>query len=511
MTLERSQNSQPGATGAHEALRLKQRAVRGGLSVLARAIAVRGIAFVGLILIARLASPAELGAFVMVSFAVGFFTAVGDGGLAAALIQQDHEPTPRELSTVFTGQAMVVAGLAVGGLALSIPLAGVLHLGAHQYATLLLVMAALPFAALKTVPAARLERQLRYGPIAAVDALQAFVFQGLAVGFAVAGFGVEGFAAAAVVQAAVGAIAVTAFSPWWLHFGLDRPSLRRLFSFGAIVQAQTAVNYVKDSITPLFVGAVVGASAVGYLNWAYTMAAIPLLIAYPLADVTFSVFARARGDLVLLQAMVERAIRVCALTILPVSILTIVGAGRLVDVVFGAKWAPSLPALYIFAVGMCTCPLITSSFFSLFYATGRTRTALGFMIAWAVLDWGLGVPLVLHYGFVGIAWRSLLVAAASTPVLIITARRIVPLRVLRQVTLPAILACAAGAVEWVVYSLTSETVASTLLGLLLALSFFVVLACLFERRLLAATVRALRPTAAAGVRAPVSASTSPPS
>jgi O-antigen/teichoic acid export membrane protein len=471
---------------------LKQQAVRGGLFILGRAVAVRGLYFLGLVLLARFTTPANVGEFVIVSFTVGFLGAIGDGGLAAALIQQDHTPTEKELSTVFTVQTLIAAAILTATAIALIPLAGPLHLGLHGYVLVLGLLSALPLTLLKTLPAARLERDLRYGPLAAVDALQALVFQAVAVGLGLLGFGLSGFVLAAIAQAGVGAVFIAPFSPWWVHFGIDRGCLRRLVSFGAMFQAQTAINYVKDSMTPLFVGAVIGATAVGYLNWAYTLAAIPLLIAYPLSDVTFPLFARARQDAALLRAMVERSIHVCALTVLPISVLTIVGAGRLVDVVFGERWHPALPALYIFAIAMWTGPLIGSSFFSLFYATGRARLALGFTLSWTCIDWALGVPLVLHFGFIGIAWRTLAVAALSTPILIAKVRAIVPVRILRQVMVPAILAISAGLVEWCVYTMTTATWTSTILGVAVASVVYALLACMVEQRFLRSLVDALR-------------------
>ena len=482
----------PGVTAVTRA-EIRVRAAQGGAITLARSAAVRGIAFIGLVLMARLVGPEQLGLFVIVSFAVGFLGSIGDGGLAAALIQQDHPPTAEEMSTVFTVQLAIAITLCLGSTLAGVLLASLAHLGSSAMIVGIGLGLSVPITALKTIPAARLERQLRYGPLAVVDSIQALVFQGTAVTLACLGMSTTGFVIAALAQAAVGSLAVTAFSPWWIRVGIARACLRRLFGFGAIFQAQTIVTYAKDAITPVFVGAVVGAAAVGYLNWAYMIGAIPLLVSYPLSDVTFSLFARARADAQLLQAMVERIIRLSAVTVLPISVITLVVGARLVDTLFGSRWSPALPALYLFAITMWTGPVLASSFFSLYYASGKGRVALAFTVAWTVADWGIGVPLVLRFGFVGIAWRGLIVSALSTPFALWQARQVVRMRLPRQLIPGTVLAVVIGALAWVLFRVLPMTAIGTLVGLAATLMVFAAAALVVEWKTVRLVFEAILP------------------
>jgi PST family polysaccharide transporter len=472
---------------------IRTRAARGGAITLARSAAVRGIAFLGLVLMARLVGPEQLGLFVIVSFSVGFLGSIGDGGLAAALIQQDHPPSREEMSTVFTVQLLIAAFLCGAATLAGVAVAVVGHAGGEAVLIGAGLGVSVPITALKTIPAARLERELRYGPLALVDSVQAVVFQGTAVTLACLGLGVPGFVIAALAQAAVGSLLVVAFSPWWLRTGLHRSCLRRLMGFGAIFQAQTIVTYAKDAITPIFVGAVVGAAAVGYLNWAFMIGAMPLLISYPLSDLTFSLFARVRSDPALLRSLVERIIRISNVTVLPLSALTIVAGPRIVDTLFGTRWSPALPALYVFALTMWTGPALASSFFSLYYAAGKGRVALAFMTAWTVADWAIGVPLVLWLGFVGIAWRGLIVSLISTPFALWQARKVVAIRLPRLVLPGAALGAGVGALAWLSFRLLPMTAVGTCSGLLLGLALCGIGVLIMERHTVRAVLDALRP------------------
>lgn len=485
-----------------EGVTLRQRILRGGVAVLVRSALVRGLSFAGTVALARLLPPQEFGVFVIVLFTVSFLNFLGDAGLAAALIQEAHEPTEAELRTVVTVQvtlAISVLGLGTVGLVLLGPS---LHLGSQTTVIAAALGASFLLTVIKATPAALLERHLRYRPLAVVDSIQSLVFVAVAVISAAMHRGSTGFAAAAVSQAAVGAVLITRYQRPWYRLGVDRRCLRRLLGAGLTYQTQELLTLARNALTPLFVGAVAGTAAVGYVNWAYTVAATPLLFTYPLADVTFAAFARARHDPALVRLLLERSIRVVALAVFPLCLFTAVAGERLVDVVFGPHWRPALPALYLFVVSMATVPLASATSLSLLNALGKHRVALGIVATWAVLDWAVGAPLVVWLGFVGAAWRAVLVAALITPLLLVLVHRNVDARVLRQLGPPAVLAVAAGSVEWIVYRMTAPTPVSTIAGCALAGGTYVLLVIAAEHRLLRSVLTALWAPLPGAVRPP---------
>lgn len=93
-----------------EARDIKVRAVRGVASLLARQLLVRALGFVGMLVLARVLTPAIFGVFAIAQFVVLFFDQISSLGLSAALLRKKEPVTERELSTVFTVQQLVVAG-----------------------------------------------------------------------------------------------------------------------------------------------------------------------------------------------------------------------------------------------------------------------------------------------------------------------------------------------------------------------------------------------------------------
>jgi peptidoglycan biosynthesis protein MviN/MurJ (putative lipid II flippase) len=138
-------------------------------------------------------------------------------------------------------------------------------------------------------------------------------------------------------------------------------------------------------------------------------------------------------------------------------------------------------------------PMLASSFFSLYYAAGKGRVALVFTLAWTVADWGIGVPLVLRFGFVGIAWRGLIESSLSTPFALWQARRVVAFRWAGQLVPGALLALAIGAFTWLLFRVLPMTALGTIGGAALALTAFAAAAAVIERGTLKAVVSDLRP------------------
>src|SRR5207302_8161081 len=136
-------------------------------------------------------------------------------------------------------------------------------------------------------------------------------------------------------------------------------------------------------------------------------------------------------------------------------------------------------------------PLLGSTFFSLFYAMGRPRYSLFFTILYGVLDWGVGVPLVLWLGFNGVAVRTLIVAYVTLPLLLRAARNLVPVQPLRQIIRPAIVAgiCALG--EFTVIRALPASPASFVATAVCGTALYIVLIARVERDVLKALLRAV--------------------
>lgn len=382
---------------------LKRKSLTGIGALVRRQVILKILFFIGNVILARLLAPQIFGVYAIVSFVVQFFSTFSDVGLGAALIQKKGELTREELSTTFwLQQALVwlVAGVAVAlaPLALRIyptlPPSGVWLIRAMAFSFL--------FSSLKSIPAILLERNLDFNRIAWVDIAENVAYQAAAIIFAVLGFGVWSFVFAAIIRGAFGAVVIYAVSTWRPSFNYSLDSVKALIKFGLPYQGNAILSFIKDAVTPLFVGAYAGAAAVGYVNWARSFAFAPLILSESFGRVAFPAFARIQHDKELLVKAIERSMRMITFVMFPTVAMMIALGPQIIHLIFTDKWLPGIYAFYLY----CTSPGGTGIFLPLYSAIlslGKSRILLIMTLGLIAFEWGLGVPLVVYFGFTGVA------------------------------------------------------------------------------------------------------------
>ena len=128
--------------------------------------------------------------------------------------------------------------------------------------------------------------------------------------------------------------------------------------------------------------------------------------------VTFPAYARLQHDLPALKEAIESSIKWVAASVFPATLFIVVLARQIVEHVYGPKWLPGLPSLYLLAI-----PMLAASYgtviVSALYGLGRASRVLRLTIIWAIAGWGLGAPLTLWLGMHGFALAMCLVAGLS--------------------------------------------------------------------------------------------------
>ena len=349
---------------------LGQRAV-GQLVV--RAFVVRGITLLGTIALARLLTPAEFGAFAVITVVVAFLAILGDFGTSAALIQQDHDPTPQELSTAFVSQLVIwgtvgtIIWLVAGLLPQLVP-----SISPEATGIARLLVIALFLGGLRAVPTVMLSRVLRFGPLAIVEIGQQIVYFGFAVALAVRGYGIWSFAIAAVAQSLFATIVINVAYGHWLGLGFDWPIARRMWGFGLAYQAGNALAWARDAVVPVLGGLAGGLDAIGYLGFAWRNGQLVTAVEQIVSRVAFPAFSRLQRDPISQAAMTRSSIELVMLAVATIQGWIVATAPVLVPIVFTSRWAPAIVPLQIVCLGsLATGP--TYVLRSLLYSRGESR------------------------------------------------------------------------------------------------------------------------------------------
>lgn len=382
---------------------LKAKSLAGIGSLIKRQVATKVIYLVATVILARLLTPQSFGIYAIIAFMVQFFSTFGDVGLGAALIQKKGTLSREELATTFWLQQALVWTVALLVFALA-PLAKLIYpqLPANAIWMLRVMVIAFVIASLKTIPAILLERDIRFDRIAQVDVVESLSFYGFAVIFAWLGLDVWSFIYAALARSILSVITVYLISPWRPERAFRFSCISELVRFGVPYQGNNVLAFIKDAVTPLFVGTYAGPAAVGYVNWARNFAFAPLMISEAFGRVAFPAFSRIQDNKELLGRTIERSIRMMTLIMFPVTALVVALAPELTHLVYTDKWLPGIPTFYYY----CTSPAGIGVFLPLYIgilSLGNARIILLLVSGLVVFEWGIGVPCVMYFGFVGVA------------------------------------------------------------------------------------------------------------
>ena len=213
--------------------------------------------------------------------------------------------------------------------------------------------------------------------------------------------------------------------------------------YGLRYQAVNILALIKDARAPIFVAAILGAQAVGYIDWASTLAFYPLILVAIIGRVTFPAYSRLAHDSARLKRTIEGTLRIQAYAIFPAVAALAALAPYIALVGFTAKWLPGVPLLYLLLASTLVAS-VNSTLAAALNALGKPQVVLRFMLIWLVLSWVLAVIFVLWLDTLGYAIADAIVA--STVVMVVRVfKRHQPIDVLRNITLPLLAAALAGA------------------------------------------------------------------
>jgi O-antigen/teichoic acid export membrane protein len=374
-----------------------------GLVVLSlRMVFMRLVGFAGSVILARILAPAEFGIFATVSSIILFFTVFRDVGLSSALIQQQGDLEEDEVRTTFTLQQILVL-VCVSVVYISAGYIARFYKSPDSTAWLIRVMSiSLMMDSLKSVPGALLERRLYFDRLAMVDIVEQLAYYTVAVGLAVSGFGVWSLIWATLLRSFSGLVVLYILSPWRVSLGINRQVARGFFAFGVPMQGIAIVALLKDNMIPLLGGLIYGATAVGYLNWAWNVSHYVGFIVSNLSRMMFPSYSRVQTNGVHLGVIIERNLRISFLSSFPAAMAIMALAPDIIHYIYTDKWLPGLPALYFLCINSIG-GAVSNTFFFVLPAVGKSKRALEIMLIWTVTCWVLIWPTMTLFGFVGFA------------------------------------------------------------------------------------------------------------
>jgi O-antigen/teichoic acid export membrane protein len=189
--------------------------------------------------------------------------------------------------------------------------------------------------------------------------------------------------------------------PYRPRLNLDLQKVRELWGFGRWVLGSSILIFLITHGDDIFVGKLLGASALGFYQMAYRISNMPATeITHVISQVTFPAYSKIQDNMHKLREAYLRILRMTAFLSFPISGLIFVLAPDFTIIFLEEKWMAMVPAMQVLvfwglirSIGATTGPVM--------YAIGRPEILTKYQILQLIMLAISIYPLTLYWGIFG--------------------------------------------------------------------------------------------------------------
>jgi len=379
---------------------LRNKTIRAGFANLSGRSVVVLLRIVSIVTLGRLLSPRDYGVVAMVTSFTGILSLLSGFGLLQAAIQRDTM-TEERASTLFWVNVMLGGILSAVALVLA-PLASAFYREPELVLATSVTAITFLFTGAGIQHGALLARQMRFGALALIDGVACFGATSLAIGMALAGWGYWALVSLIITAPLINTLGVWLATGWIPKAPRLHDGIWSLLHFGGTVTLQGLVTYLAWNFDKLLLGRFWGAQAIGLYGRAQTLIMFPVeTLNATVGDVAFAALSRARGDQQRLRRYFLKGYALVIALTVPLTIACALFSDDLIEVALGEKWADAAEIFRLLAPTILVFS-IANPLGWLLNALGLVKRSLQIALASAPVVM-LGASIGLPYGPRGIA------------------------------------------------------------------------------------------------------------
>jgi len=139
--------------------------------------------------------------------------------------------------------------------------------------------------------------------------------------------------------------------PYRPHLSSDLGKAKELFGFGKWVLGSSILIFLITQGDDIFVGKVLGATALGFYQMAYRISNMPATeITHVISRVTFPVYSKLQNDIPRLREAYLKVLQITAFLSFPIAGLVFVLAPDFTKIFLGEKWMPMVLAVQVLCI-----------------------------------------------------------------------------------------------------------------------------------------------------------------
>jgi PST family polysaccharide transporter len=368
------------------------------------------LVFLTMIILARLLSPAEFGLVSLATLAINYLFVLKSFGLSEALIHY-RDDVERAANTVFTLNVLIGISLSLVSFAIA-PFVGSFFNEPAVIPVLRVLGLSFIIQAVGAVHIVRLQRELAFNRKLVVDIGNSLVKGIVSISCALLGFGAWSLVIGQLAGAATMTVLAWIVFPWLPRLSINLAMSRRMLRYGFPLMGSTGLTVLSDNLDYLFIGRLLGNTALGIYTLAYRLPELVALnILYITAQVLFPAYAAMQHQMDLLRKGFLTTVRLVQMIMVPLCMGLVVAADPLVRVAFGEQWLDAIPVVRLIALFILTR--------SIGYHVGDVYKAVGrpdLLVKLDLLHLVLLAPALWYgtqFGLVGVGWAHVLVSLLS--------------------------------------------------------------------------------------------------
>ncbi|HXQ36990.1 MAG TPA: lipopolysaccharide biosynthesis protein, partial [Anaerolineales bacterium] len=345
-----------------------------------------------------------------------------DQGFGAAIVQR-AEIEPEHLDTAFWINILTGLILTVGVIVSAEWIASLFE-EPRLASVLRWLSISFVLSALSSTQISILQRKLAFKNLAARSLAASAVGGVVGIGMAFAGFGVWSLVGQDLATNAAGIVILWSASDWRPGLKVSKKHYKDLFSFGVSIVGNHALTVMIRRSDDLLIGYYLGSTLLGFYTIGYQLLLVIIrLVTEVTNSVAFPAFARIQNEPERMRRAFYNVTQYTSLFAFPVFIGLAALAPELVPVVFGEKWAPSIPVMQVLSlIGILQSVLFFNG--SVIKASGKPSWQLWIMFLNAVCSVG-GFLLAVKWGIVAVAASFVIVGYLLAPISYIAVGRLI--------------------------------------------------------------------------------------
>ncbi|MCC6410437.1 MAG: MOP flippase family protein [Saprospiraceae bacterium] len=319
---------------------LKGKAIEGIRWTSLSAVVTAGGGLLQTLILVRLLERADFGLMALLNVVLGLSVQLVDMGFGTALLREKN-PTRGMIDTIFTLNTAL--GLLFGLLIACIAswIAGIYDEPRLQ--TLLWWSTpAFLFSGMAMFYQTMLQKHFRFRHLAVTEIIAFIVSFATAILLALSGWGVFALVCGVLVKTFA-----TASMTWLLGRSLHRPTLafnwveiKPLWQFSYLQTMEKFINYANINFDNLVIGKALGKEILGVYDVCKRLLIQPMYVVNPIiTKVSGPVMVQVQDDIPRMRNIALRAFQMAVTINAPLYMASFIGAGFIVPVLFGSKWA----------------------------------------------------------------------------------------------------------------------------------------------------------------------------